>query len=116
MRSMIVLAVLSLTACGQMAASTTEESMAVAQTDSTTWQDADGNVLPAAEVREAYRACQDRIFSGSRLSPFRASEAMVMPPYDENVRLAVSDPELNVCMKAFGLSEVNSPSARRVAG
>ena len=116
MRSMIVLAVLSLAACGQMAASTTEESMAGAETDSITWQDEDGNVLPAAEVQEAYRACQDRIFSGSRLSTFRASGAMVPPPYDEDVRLAVSDRELNVCMQAFGLSQVNLPGARRVAG
>jgi hypothetical protein len=119
MRSMIVLVVLSLTACGEMAASTPEEPTALAQMNSSTqmnsrtWLDKDGNVLPAAEVQEAYRACQDRMISGSRLSTFRASDAMVPPPYDEDVRLAVSDPELNFCMLSFGYSQVNSPRAAR---
>jgi hypothetical protein len=109
MRSMIMLAVLSLAACGQMAALTPEEPAALAQMNATAWQDEDGNVLPAAELQKAYRVCQDRMISGSRLSTFRASGAMVPAPYDEDVRLAVSDRELNLCMLSFGYSEVKSP-------
>jgi hypothetical protein len=110
MRSMIVLAVLGVTACGQMSASTTGESTALGQTKSTAWQDEDGKMLSAAQVEEAYRACQDRMFSGFQSSPFRASEAIVTPLYDEHVRLALSDPELNVCMQSFGYSRVDSPT------
>jgi hypothetical protein len=108
MRSMIMLAVLSLAACGQMAASTPEQPAALAQMNATAWQDEDGNVLPA-EVQEAYRACQDRMISGSRFSTFRASDAIVPPPYDGDVRLAVTDRELNICMLSFGYSQVKSP-------
>jgi hypothetical protein len=109
MRLMIMLAVLSLAACGQMAASAPEEPAALAQMNATAWQDEDGDVLPAAEVEEAYRACQDRMISGSRLSTFRASDATVPPPYGEDVRLAVTDRELNICMLSFGYSQVKSP-------
>ena len=116
MRSMIVLALLSMTACGQMSASTPEESMALAQTNFTPWQDEDGNVLPASQVQEAYRACQDRMFSGFQSSPFRAPEAMATPLRDEHVRFALSDSELNICMQAFGYSQVNSPRAKRTTG
>ena len=116
MRSMIVLAVLGVTACGQMVPSTPEESMALSQTNSTAWQDKDGNVLPASEVQQAYRACQERMFSGSQSSPFRASEGMVTPFYDAHVRFALSDPELNACMLSFGYSQVKSPSAKHMAG
>jgi hypothetical protein len=113
MRSIIMLAVLSLAACGQMAASTPEEPAALAQMNATAWQDEDGNVLPAAEVQEVYRACQERMISGSRLSTFRAPDAMVLPPYDEDVRLAVTDRELNFCMLSFGYSQVTSPREAR---
>jgi hypothetical protein len=106
MRSMIVLIVLGLTACGQMSASTTGDSTALAQTTDTTWQGEDGKVLSAAHVQEAYRACQETSYN----NPFRASEAMVTPLYDEHVRLALSDPELNVCMQSFGFSRVDSPT------
>ena len=109
MRSMIMLVVLSLAACGQMAASAPEEPAALAQMNATAWRDEDGDVLPAAEVQEAYRACQDRMISGSRSSTFRASDATVPPPYDEDVRLAVTDRELNICMLSFGYSQVKSP-------
>ncbi len=134
MRSMIVLVVLGVTACAQMSAPGTEESMALAQTKFTTWQDEDGKVLSAVQVQEAYRACQNRTFSPFQasqdrtFSPFRASqdstfsqpratEAMVTPPYDEHVRLALSDPEFNVCMQSFGYSRVDSPTdAKRTPG
>ena len=134
MRSMIVLVVLGVTACAQMSAPRTEESMALAQTKFITWQDEDGKVLSAVQVQEAYRACQNRMFSPFQasqdrtFSPFRASqdstfsqprasEAMVTPLYDEHVRLALSDPELNVCMQSFGYSRVDSPTdAKRTPG
>ena len=54
MRSMIVLVVLGVTACAQMSAPRTEESMALAQTKFTAWQDEDGKVLSAVQVQEAY--------------------------------------------------------------
>src|SRR6266404_63018 len=112
MRSMIVLVVLGVTACAQMSAPGTEESMALAQTKFTTWQDEDGKVLSAVQVQEAYRACQDSTFSQPR-----ATEAMVTPPYDEHVRLALSDPEFDVCMQSFGYSRVDSPTdAKRTPG
>jgi hypothetical protein len=103
MRSMIVLVVLGVTACGQMSASTPDVSTAVAQTRFTAWQDQGGKALSVTQVQEAYRACQDKTFS-----PFRASEAMVTPLDDEHVRLALSDAELNVCMQSFGYSRVDS--------
>lgn len=134
MRSMIVLVVLGVTACAQMSAPRTEESMVLAQTKSATWQDGDGKVLSAVQVQEAYRACQGSTFSPFQasqdrtFSPFRASqdstfsaprssEAMVTPLYDEHVWLALSDPKLNVCMQSFGYSQVKSPTdAKRTAG
>ena len=134
MRSMIVLVVLGVTACAQMSAPRTEESMALAQTKSITWQDEDGKVLSAVQVQEAYRACQNRMFSPFQasqdrtFSPFRASQdstfsqpratqSMVTPLYDEHVRLALSDPEFNVCMQSFGYSRVDSPTdANRTPG
>jgi hypothetical protein len=103
MRWMIVLAALSVTACGQMSASTTRESMA--QTESTTWQDEDGKMLSAVEVQHAYRACQDSTFS-----PPRASAAMITPLWNENFRFALTGPELDVCMHSFGYSQVGSPT------
>jgi hypothetical protein len=105
MRWMIVLAVLSVTACGQMSASTTEESMALAQTKSSAWQDEDGKMLSAVEVQRAYRACQDSTFS-----PPRASAAMITPLWNENFRFALTGPELDVCMHSFGYSHVGSPT------
>ena len=134
MRSMIVLVVLGVTACAQMSAPRTEESMALAQTRSITWQDEDGKVLSAVQVQEAYRACQNRMFNPFQasqdrtFSPFRASQdstfsqpratqSMVTPLYDEHVRLALSDPEFNVCMQSFGYSRVDSPTdANRTPG
>jgi len=95
-----------------MSASTSGGSTAVAQTRFTAWQNQDGKVLSVTQVQEAYRACQDSTFS-----PFRASEAMVIPLYDEHVRLALSDPEFDVCMQSFGYSRVDSPTdAKRTPG
>ena len=125
MRSMIVLVVLgvTVTACAQMSAPRTEESMALAQTKSITWQDEDGKVLSAVQVQEAYRACQNRMFSPFQASQDRtfsqprATQSMVTPLYDEHVRLALSDPEFNVCMQSFGYSRVDSPTdANRTPG
>ena len=108
--------------------------MALAQTKSTTWLDGDGKVLPAVQLEEEYRACQETTFSQFQtsddrtFSPFRASqsstfgasqssEAMVTPLYDEHVRLALSDPELNVCMQTSGYRQVKSPTdAKRTPG
>jgi hypothetical protein len=109
MRSMIVLVVLGITACGQMSASTPEgESMALAQTTATTWQGEDGKALSVVQVKEAYRACQNRMFS-----PSRALVAMNTPVDEEFTRLALSDPELNVCMQSFGYRQVDSPTGAK---
>jgi hypothetical protein len=111
MRSMIVLVVLGVTACGQMSASTSgEQSMALAQTTATTWQGEDGKVLSAVQVREAYRACQDQTFRSSR-----ALAAMTMPFDEEHTWLALTDPELNICMQSFGYSQVGSSTAAKPA-
>jgi hypothetical protein len=113
MRSMIVLVVLGVTACGQMSGSTPgEDSMALAQTTTSTWQGKDGKALSVAQVQEAYRACQDRMFG-----PSRSLAAMTMPFDEEHTRLALSDPELDVCMQSFGYSQVGSPTgAKRPVG
>jgi hypothetical protein len=111
MRWTIVLSVLSVTACGQMSASTTGESMALAQTTSTTWQDEDGRVLSAVQVEQAYRACQYSTFS-----PSRASAAMITPLWNENFRLALTGPELDVCMHSFGYGQVDSPTGAKRIG
>jgi hypothetical protein len=113
MRSMIVLVVLGVTACGQMSGSTPrEDSMALAQTTASTWQGEDGKALSVAQVQEAYRACQDRMFG-----PSRSLTAMNVPFDEEHTRLALSDPELNVCMQSFGYRQVGSPTgAKRPVG
>jgi hypothetical protein len=111
MRWMIVLVLLGVTACGQMSASGSDESMAVAQTTSTTWQDKDGKVLSPVEAQEAYRACQSSTFS-----PPRASLATTMPFEDEDFRLALTNPELDVCMHSFGYSRVDSPAGAKSSG
>lgn len=111
MRWMIVLVLLGVTACGQMSASGTEESMAVAQTTSTTWQDKDGKVLSPVQVEQAYRACQSSTFS-----PPRASLATTMPLEDEDFRLALTNPELDVCMHSFGYSQVDPPTGAKPSG
>jgi hypothetical protein len=106
MRSMIVLVVLGVTACGQMSASTPRgESMALAQTTATTWQSEDGRALSAVQVQEAYRACQNRMFN-----PSRALTATTTPFDEEHTRLALSDPELNVCMRSLGYSRAGWPT------
>jgi hypothetical protein len=105
MRSMVMLAVLSVTACAQMSEPSTRVSQALAQTQSTTWQGEDGKILSAAQVEQAYRACQSSVFS-----PSRASKAMSGFLEDEDNRLALTDPELNVCMRSFGYSRVGSPT------
>jgi hypothetical protein len=111
MRWTIVLVVLGMTACGQMSAPRTEESMALAQTKSTAWQDEDGKALSAGQVEEAYRACQNSTFR-----PSRASVAMNIPLEDEHSRLALTDSELNVCMQSFGYSQVDSPTGTKPSG
>ena len=79
---------------------------------STTWQGKDGKALSVAQVQEAYRACQDRMFG-----PSRSLAAMTMPFDEEHTRLALSDPELDVCMQSFGYSQVGSPTgAKRPVG
>jgi hypothetical protein len=111
MRSVIVLVVLGVTACGQMSGSTPrEESMALAQTTASTWQGKDGKALSVAQVQEAYRACQDRMFD-----PSRSLTAMTVPFDEEHTRLALSDPELDVCMQSFGYSQVGSPTGSKRA-
>jgi hypothetical protein len=107
MRWMIVLAVLGVTACEQMSAPRAGESMALAQTKSTTWQDDSGKVLSFAQVEQAYRACQNSTFG-----PSRASAAVITPLEDEYSRLALTDPQLNVCMQSFGYSRVDSLTKR----
>lgn len=111
MRWIIVPIVLSVTACGQMPESGTGESMALAQTMSTRWQDQDGKLLSAAQVEEAYRACQNRMFS-----PVRASAAMVTPLENEDFGLALSNPEFDVCMHSLGYSQVDSTTGAKPSG
>lgn len=111
MRWMIVLVLLGVTACGQMSASGTEDSMALAQTTSTTWQDKDGKVLSPVQVEQAYRACQSSTFT-----PPRASLATTMPFEDEDFRLALTGPEFDVCMHSFGYSRVDSPAGAKPSG
>lgn len=112
MRSMIMLVVLGMTACAQVSASTTSESTALAQTKSTAWRAEHGKLLSAAQVAQAYRACQDLTFS-----PSRANVAINTPLENEHTRLALTDPELDVCMQSFGYSHVESPTVvHRVAG
>jgi hypothetical protein len=107
MRWIFLMAVLGVTACGQMSMPRAGESMAVAQTKSSTWQDDSGKVLSFAQVEQAYRACQNSTFA-----PSRASAAVITPLEDEYSRLALNDPELNVCMHSFGYSRVDSPANR----
>ncbi len=107
MRWMIVLALLGVTACGQMSAPRAGESMALAQTTSTTWQDDSGKVLSFAQMEQAYRTCQNTTFS-----PSRASAAVITPLRDEYSQLALTDPQLNVCMHSFGYSQIDSPTKR----
>jgi hypothetical protein len=105
---MIVPVVLAMTACGQMSAPRTEDSMALAQTRSAAWRDEDGKTLSAGQVEQAYRACQNSTFR-----PTRASVAMNTPLEDEHFRLALTDSELNVCMQSFGYSQVDSPTGTK---
>ena len=111
MRWIFVLAALGLTACGQMPESGNGESMALAQTVSTRWQDQDRKVLSAAQVEQAYRACQNSMFS-----PLRASAATVTPREDESFGLALTNPELDVCMHSFGYSQVDSSTSAKPSG
>jgi hypothetical protein len=84
--------------------------MALAQTAATTWQGEGGKTLSVAQVQEAYRACQDRMFG-----PSRSLTAMNTPFDEEHTRLALSDPELDVCMQSFGYSQVGSPAGSKRA-
>ena len=111
MRWIIALSVLGLTACGPMPESGAEESMALAQTTSTKWQGQDGKVLSAAQAEQAYRACQNRMFN-----PLRASAATITPLEDENFWLALTNPEIDVCMHSFGYSQVDSPTGAQRSG
>lgn len=111
MRWMIVPVVLGMTACGQMSAPRTADSMALAQTKSGTWQDGNGKVLSAGQAEQAYRACQNSTFG-----PSRAFVAMNTPLEDEHSRLALTDSELNVCMQSFGYSQVDSPTGVKPGG
>jgi hypothetical protein len=104
LRWIIVLVGLGMTACGEMSEPGLGESMALAQA-STAWQDEKGNVLPPPLVEQAYRACQASMFR-----PGRASVAMAVPLEDEYSRLALTNPELDVCMNSFGYSRAASPS------
>lgn len=107
MRWIIVLVGLGLTACGEMSGSGLgEESEALVQTVSTTWQDERGNVLPAGLVEEAYRACQSSLFG-----PDRGSVAAVVPLEDQYGALALTNPQFDYCMHSFGYSRVASTAA-----
>ena len=106
MRWIIVLAGLAATSCAAALEPRSDESIAVYQTASTAWQDQQGHQLPAAAVEEAYRACQVSMFK-----PNRAAWAAVVPLEDENARLALTDPQLDVCMSSFGYSRVASSKA-----
>lgn len=85
--------------------------MALAQTESTTWQDEDGKVLSSVQVEHAYRACQDSTFG-----PSRASAAMITPLWNENFQLALTGPELDVCMHSFGYSQGDSATGAKRSG
>ena len=77
--------------------------MALGQTTLTRWQDANGSVLPTSLVKQAYRACQASMFG-----PGRESVALGMPLEDEYSGLALTNPQLDVCMHSFGYSRVAS--------
>jgi hypothetical protein len=111
MRWMIVPVVFCVTACGQMSAPRTEDSMALAQTKSAAWQDKDGKALSAAQVEHAYRACQSSTFG-----PSRSFVAMNVPLEDEHSRLALTDSEFNVCMQSFGYRQADSPTDMKPGG
>jgi len=111
MRWIIVLSLLGVTACGQMPESGNGESMALAQTVSTRWQDQDGKVLSVPEVEQAYRACQNSMFS-----PLRASAATVTPLEDESFGLALTSPEFDVCMHSFGYSQADTSTSAKPSG
>jgi len=111
MRWIIVLSLLGVTACGQMPESGNGESMALAQTVSTRWQDKDGKVLSVPEVEQAYRACQNSMFS-----PLRASAATVTPLEDESFGLALTSPEFDVCMHSFGYSQADTSTSAKPSG
>jgi len=110
MRWMIVLAALSATACAQLSEPVPRESMAAAQTAGTAWQDGSGKLLSAAQVDEAYRACQTRMFN-----PARAETALIVPLDEEFVRLSLSDPQYHVCMHSLGYDEVVPPPVAKSA-
>src|SRR4029077_4949968 len=74
MRWIVVLCLLGVTACGQIPGAGTGESTALGQTGSTRWQDQGGKLLSVPEVEQAYRACQNSMFS-----PLRASAATITP-------------------------------------
>jgi hypothetical protein len=108
---MIMPIVLSVAACAQMSEPSPFVSMAKAQSTET-WQDAHGTTLSAADMEQAYRACQEQQFR-----PQRAEAAMNLPLDDEFDRFALNDPEFNVCMQSFGLHRVDVPADRKpVAG
>ncbi|MDB5405776.1 MAG: hypothetical protein JWL84_688 [Rhodospirillales bacterium] len=108
MRWMIMPIVLSIAACAQMSEPSTRVSMAKAQTTETTWQDGQGRTLSAADMEQAYRACQNQQFR-----PQRAAAAMNLPLEDEFDRFALSDPEFDVCMQSFGLHRVDAPADQK---
>jgi hypothetical protein len=111
MRWISVLAALGLTACGHMPEAGNAESMALGQTVFTRWQDQDGKVLSVAQVEQAYRACQNNMFS-----PLRASAATITPLKDESFGLALTNPELDVCMHSFGYSQADSSTSAKPSG
>jgi hypothetical protein len=103
--------VLSVAACAQMSEPSPFASMAKAQSTET-WQDAHGTTLSAADMEQAYRACQNQDFR-----PQRAAAAMNLPLEDEYDRFALNDPQFNVCMQSMGLHRVGAPVDQKpVAG
>lgn len=111
MRWMIMPIVLSVAACSQMSEPSPFVSMAQSQTTET-WRDAHGTTVSAADMEQAYRACQNQQFG-----PQRASAAMNLPLEDEYDRFALDDPQFNVCMQSMGLHRVDAPADQKpVAG
>jgi hypothetical protein len=107
MRWMIIPIVLSVAACAQMSEPSPFVSMAKAQS-AETWQDAHGTTLSAADMEQAYRSCQEQQFR-----PQRAEAAMNLPLEDEYDRLALNDPQFNVCMQSMGLHRIDAPQNQK---
>jgi hypothetical protein len=111
MRWIVALCLLGVTACGQIPGAGTGESTALGQTVSTRWQDQGGKLLSVPEVEQAYRACQNSMFS-----PLRASAATITPLEDESFGLALTNPEFDVCMHSFGYSQIDASTSAKPSG